>query len=140
LKWVYAVFLAPGDNSHGYVDEVSWTPGQRLRSSRPAAAQSQVAGLDTAFNVAAGGTPPFITSGNSRHEHPRGNRSAYTVTNVQSTNLGLYSVVVTNSIGSITSSCAPLVFGQVAAWGVCLWSHRDALEPPMSWPPRQATI
>jgi hypothetical protein len=119
LKWVYAVFLAPGDNSHGYVDEVSWTPGATapLITSQPAA-QSQVAGLDTAFNVAAGGTPPLYYQWQfGGTDIPGATRSAYTVTNVQSTNLGLYSVMVTNSIGSITSSCAPLVFGQVAAWG-----------------------
>lgn len=119
LKWVYAVSSSPGDNYHGYVDEVSWTPGATapVITSQPAA-QSQVPGLDATFTVAAGGTPPLYYQWQFGGTNISGaTDSAYTVTNVQATSLGLYSVVVTNSVSSVTSSDTPLVFGQVAAWG-----------------------
>ena len=80
--------------------------------------QSQVPGLSATFTVGAGGAPPLSYQWQfNGTDIPGATAPSFTVPNVQSTNLGGYRVLVTNSVGSIVSSEAPLEFGQIAAWG-----------------------
>ena len=119
LEWVYSVFTAPMDAYHSYLDQVSYTPGATapLITSQPIA-QSLVPGLNATFTVGTGGTPPLYYQWQfNATDIPGATASSYTVTNVQTTNLGGYSVVVTNGLGSIVSSNAPLLLGQISAWG-----------------------
>jgi len=119
FKWVYSVRSAPSDAHSAYVDEVSYTPGATapLITAQPLG-QSQVRGLDATFSVTAGGTPPLSYQRQFNTTNITGAISnSCTITNVQLTNLGNYTVVVTNSVSSIVSSNAPLEFGQVTAWG-----------------------
>jgi uncharacterized repeat protein (TIGR03803 family) len=89
----------------------------KLSSSQPDPAtittqpldQTVVAGQDASFSVAAIGSPPlsyqwrFNTS-----PIPGATNSTYTKSGVQTNDAGLYSVVVTNVTGSVTSSNAAL--------------------------------
>jgi len=49
---------------------------------------------------------------------PGATSASCTVTNVQATNLGKYSVTITNVAGATNSAEASLEFGEVTAWGV----------------------
>ena len=119
LKWVY-MSSSPGDFIYrGYVDQVSYTEGATapLITAQPSG-QSQLPGLNATFTVGAGGTPPLHYQWQLDREDIDGaTNSSYTVTNVETGRLGVYTVVVTNGTGSLTSSNAPLEFGQVTGWG-----------------------
>lgn len=119
LSWVQSVSTPPGDSYRGYLDEVSYTAGATapIITAQPIG-QSQVAGLDTTFTVSAGGTPPLSYQWAFNGTNiPGATASAYIVTNAQVSSLGNYSVTVTNSVGFMVSSNAPLELGQVTAWG-----------------------
>ena len=119
LKWVYSVTTLPGDSYYGYVDQVSYVPGAIAPLITPSRrANHRLPGLSATFTVSAGGTPPLSYQWTFDGTNISGaTASAYTVTNVQAGNLGDYSVVVTNSAGSIASSNATLEIGQITAWG-----------------------
>ena len=72
--------------------------------------QAVLQGLDAAFSVTANGTPApgYQWRFNGANLAGAGANS-YTVTNAQPTNAGSYTVVVTNSGGSVTSAVAMLV-------------------------------
>ena len=117
LKWVYSCTSFPDHN--GYLDEVSYTPGTTapLINGQPLA-QSQVRGLSATFYVDAAGTPPLSYQWQlNGNDIPGATNSSCTISNVQATNLGNYTVVITNVAGSIVSSNAALDFGEVTAWG-----------------------
>jgi hypothetical protein len=120
LKWVYWVSGSQGDFFYrGYVDQVSYTEGATapLITAHPSG-QSQLPGLNATFTVGTGGTPPLHYQWQLGDVDITGaTNSSYTVTNVQPGKLGIYTVVVTNGTGSLTSSNAPLEFGQVTGWG-----------------------
>jgi Regulator of chromosome condensation (RCC1) repeat/Immunoglobulin domain len=119
LQWVYSVFTSPGDSYYGYVDQVSYTPGSTapLITAQPTS-QSQVPGCNVTFTVGTGGTPPLYYQWRFNGTNiSDATASAYTVTNVQATSLGDYSVMVTNSVNSVISSNASLGFAQITAWG-----------------------
>ena len=120
LKWVSSYTGGGGfGNNVAYLDEVSFTPGSTppFISSEPRS-QSQVTGMNARFNVVAQGTPPFQYQWRiNAVDIASATNSSLTITNVQSTILGAYSVVVTNAVGWTNSSDAILEFGEVTAWG-----------------------
>jgi hypothetical protein len=127
LQWIYSVLGEPWPQA-GYVDEVTYTPGATapiITNAAPPSydetaplSQSQVQGLANTFYVAAEGTPPLSYQWQFNNSNISGaTSSSYTVTNVQTMNLGTYSVTVTNSVGTNISSPASLAFGDVTAWG-----------------------
>jgi len=119
LKWTYSFDMSPGSIDRGYLDEVSYVPGQvgPIITIQPSS-QSQVHGLNATFTVETGGTPPLRYQWQFNGDDIPGATSAsFTVTNVQTANLGDYRVVVSNVVGSIVSSNAQLEFGQLTAWG-----------------------
>jgi len=98
---------------------VSYTPGATapVIMTQPTS-QSQVPGLNATFTVSAGGTPPLSYQWSFAGTNITGaTASAYTVTNVQASNLGDYSVVVSNGVDSVTSSNATLTIAEITAWG-----------------------
>jgi alpha-tubulin suppressor-like RCC1 family protein len=99
-----------GPNSTAFIDKVTYTSGPTpvFISSEPAS-HTNAAGNNTTFSVGAAGTPPFgyqwyfdnlAISG--------GTQASLTVTNIQTNNVGVYNVVVTNGYGSAVSSNATL--------------------------------
>lgn len=73
------------------------------------ASQSVAAGTNVTFTVAASGTAPFSYQWRINGTNiASANASSYSLTNVQSAVAGNYSVVVTNSVGTATSSAATL--------------------------------
>ncbi len=117
LKWTLS-YLSPKDPfNRGYLDKVSYTPGATapIITAQPPS-QSQVPGLNATFGVGVVGTPPFTYRWRFNNtDIPGAIASTLTVTNVQTTNLGDYSVVIANVAGSIVSSNRALEFGQVTA-------------------------
>ncbi|MCX6925922.1 MAG: immunoglobulin domain-containing protein, partial [Verrucomicrobia bacterium] len=96
-------------------------------TSQPAN-QTVVAGDNAAFNVLAAGTPPLSYQWMVNGTNLVGaTATSLLLTNVQSADAGVYSVVVTNAVGTATSSnavltvnppppCAPLPAGLVSWW------------------------
>lgn len=87
-------------------------------------------GLPTIFSAAAFGNPApsyqwQLNGTNLPGWLPAGN---YTIPAVATNNLGFYSVVASNSVGSVTSAVAQLTFGPVAAWGRNI--SNESLPPP----------
>ncbi len=75
----------------------------------PPASQSVVAGASASFNVTATGTPPLSYQWRWNGGGLAGaSGSSLTLNNVQPANAGNYTVVVTNSAGSVTSAVAVL--------------------------------
>lgn len=72
---------------------------------------TNVVGSNATFSVTAGGAAPlhFQWYFNTNALLQNATNVSLTLTNIQSTNAGIYLVVITNSAGSITSSPAPLV-------------------------------
>jgi len=72
--------------------------------------QIVASGNNTTFTVGVGGTAPFSYQWyfNTKTLLTYGTNATLTITNVQSTNAGSYSVLVNNSYGSVTSSVATL--------------------------------
>ncbi len=98
--------------------------GALLTFARPplitAQPQPQVvrAGQSAAFSVTATGTMPLHYQWRWNGANlPGATASAFTLDAVWLTNLGLYSVLVTNTAGSALSSDAPLTITELHAWG-----------------------
>ncbi len=76
------------------------------------------AGQDVSFAVAATGAETFGYQWRfAGSDIPGATSSTYTVTFAMASNIGPYSVVVTNTRGSLVSSNAQLVVSQSVAWG-----------------------
>ena len=119
LKWTYSYVTSGGFGERSYLDEVTYTEGEvaPFILTQPQS-QSQLPGLNSTFTVALGGTPPLSYQWRfNDNDIPGATDSSFTITNVQATNLGSYSVLVTNVAGLTTSSNADLEFGTLAAWG-----------------------
>ncbi len=84
----------------------------------PPQAATVNAGSNVTFTVAASGTAPFSYQWRKNGTAITGNTSAttatFTMTNVQATEAADYDVVVTNSVGSVTSAAAALAVTPVA--------------------------
>jgi hypothetical protein len=133
LQWICSQSIS-GIGGSGYLDEVIYTNGTTPPSitSQPLS-QSQVRGLNNTFNIEVVGTPPLSYQWHFNSANISGaTSSSYTVTNVQATNLGTYSVTVTNVAGVSNSAGASLEFGMSRHGG----SHSTDKQP---WPREQPT-
>lgn len=119
LRWINSGTNVGGVNQTVYLDEVNYEPGTFAPEIvvQPLA-QSQVVGLDAMFNVVAQGTAPLSYQWQFNGSDVGGatNRTLV-ISNVQSSVLGGYRVIVTNASGAVTSVVASIELGQVAAWG-----------------------
>jgi alpha-tubulin suppressor-like RCC1 family protein len=129
LTWTYSLSGGPTATA-AYLDQVSWTTGATAPSitKQPFFNQSAPLGANATFFVAAAGTPPlsyqwqlngtnFFRTTNSFFTTFSGQASSFTITNVRATNYGNYSVIITNSVGTNSSSSASLERGEIAVWG-----------------------
>jgi hypothetical protein len=117
LKWINSGTPVSG---YAYLDQVNFTQGSTapIITSQPFS-QSQVPRISTTFAVSAGGTPPLSYQWQLNSTNIDGaTNSSFTLTNTQATNLGIYRVVITNSVDSLVSSNASLEFGQATAWNL----------------------
>jgi hypothetical protein len=130
IKWVYSIAFSFGDSFQGYLDEVSYIPGATAPIiSAQSPNESQIPGLSAAFRVTAGGTPPLHYQWRFNGvEIPGQTNSSCVVSNIQSSDLGDYTVEITNSVGSLVSSNAALEFGDITVWGSPAFN--DDLVPP----------
>lgn len=108
LQWNYSAGFS-GSNI-AWLDEVTISPGATVPflSSFPA---NQVVkhGTNVSFSVLASGTPPIRYQWQFNGTNLNGaTLSALSLTNVQTVNSGLYSVIVSNGYGSVSSSNAVL--------------------------------
>jgi pectate lyase len=98
---------------------LTWNKTNWLRTSYPATApsvatdpqnQTVTVGGTANFSVLSGGTIPFTYQWRFNTNTPISNatNAFLTITNVQTTNAGTYSVVISNSAGSVTSAFAVL--------------------------------
>jgi pectate disaccharide-lyase len=80
----------------------------------PPQSQSVIVSNDATFNVTAGGTAPLAYQWyfNTNTPLPNATNAALTILSAQTTNAGAYTVVVANSIGSVTSAVATLTVSQ----------------------------
>ena len=76
-------------------------------------------GGSATFTLTVGGLPPFTFQwlDNSNNFIFGNNTNSLVLSNVQVSQFGNYSVIVTNDYTSVTSSVAALKFSQVAVWG-----------------------
>ena len=75
-------------------------------------------GMNVTFTVYPSGTPPIRFQWRFNDTNLSGaTNSSLVLSNVQWTNAGAYSVVLSNSVGQATSSNALLVLGSIATWG-----------------------
>lgn len=80
--------------------------------------QNICAGLTATLRVVASGSSPLRYQWHLNDSPVSGaTNSLYSITNVQPEHAGVYMVVVTNTLGSKTSSNATLVVGTLAVWG-----------------------
>ncbi|MDB6018213.1 MAG: hypothetical protein JWR19_2702 [Pedosphaera sp.] len=87
--------------------------------------QTVSAGGGAAFSVTAAGSPPLSYQWRFNGTNISGaTASSYSIGNVQTTNAGNYSVVVSNTVGSVTSSNATLTVTVNQALPPP-WSHQD---------------
>jgi alpha-tubulin suppressor-like RCC1 family protein len=121
IDWKYDdyYFGALAGQNAGFVDEVSFVPGTTgpiLLSSPPGF--SQAPGADANFSVSATGTPPLNYQWQFNGvEIPAATNSSLTVSNVGSSNVGMYRAQVGNSAGSLESDEANFVLGRIASAG-----------------------
>jgi Immunoglobulin domain/Immunoglobulin I-set domain len=76
-------------------------------------------GNSVTFTLTVGGVPPFTYQwlDNSNNFISGNNTNFLVLSNVQASQFGNYSVIVSNDYESVTSSIATLVYSQVAVWG-----------------------
>jgi alpha-tubulin suppressor-like RCC1 family protein len=131
VEWTYAKDASGSSGQDAaWLDEVQLIP----KATAPIivtdpTSRSQCKGMPTTFFVNAVGTPPlsyqWLLNGTNLSGAAA---SSLSISNVQSLDLGAYSVVVSNPAGMTTSSLARLTFGNIAAWGE--GSSGQTLIPP----------
>ena len=130
VRWTFALGAIGYDHLLGYLDEVSFTPGYSppTIASQPLS-QSQIPGCLTIFTAEAGGTPPLLWQWQiSGLDIAGATRSSFSISNVLLSDLGAYTVSVSNAYGVVTSKPATLEFGSVTGWGT---EHFGATVPPV---------
>ena len=120
LEWTYAKDASGNAGQDaGWLDQVSYTPGPVAPAitSQPASV-SCGPGQNAAFSVGAAGMPPLTFQWRFNGQSIAGATNASLVlTNVEAVNVGTYSVLVMNLVGSILSAGATLTLAEVVAWG-----------------------
>jgi hypothetical protein len=120
LQWVYAKDGSGiSGQDAGWVDQVNFSPGATapIITAQPVS-QSSMLGQNATFFVGAIGTPPLNYQWQFNGKNIDGaTKGSLTMTNLQSTNFGAYSVVVSNVSGSTNSVTATLTLPEVVAWG-----------------------
>jgi alpha-tubulin suppressor-like RCC1 family protein len=121
VQWTYA---KDGSRTAGqdaaWLDQVTFSPGSvaPIITIQPANV-SPGAGMNAAISVTAVGTPPlnyqWLFNGQIL---PGATSSSIVISNAQVSNVGLYSVIVTNQAGTNYSSNATLRLAEVLSWGV----------------------
>lgn len=111
LTWSYSRSSLFSGQSTGWVDQVSFTPGgtgpiiNTLSTNR-----FVLHGTNVSFAVGAVGTPPLTYQWQFNGSNILGKtNSAFSLTGVQYTNSGAYSVVISNAFGATNSSNATLL-------------------------------
>ena len=120
LTWTYSKLNGiVGSMYAGWLDELSVVPGGTppFLVAAPVS-QSISVGSDVTFNVTASGTPPFRYQWQFNGTNiSNATTSFLTVSNLQFSDAGTYSVEVTNDYGSTNSAGAKLTLLPIAAWG-----------------------
>jgi alpha-tubulin suppressor-like RCC1 family protein len=115
LSWIYSRYSFISAQSTGLLDQVSFTPGgtsPTLTSMSPNTFVRASAGVN--FSVGAYGTPPLAYQWQLNGTNLLNKTNAFlSLTGVQPTNAGIYSVIITNSFGIVTTNAA-LWVGQFA--------------------------
>lgn len=115
------------------VDEQSGAGAPRI-ATQPSA-QSVALGGTATFTVSATGNAPLTYQWSLDGAEISGATAAtLSVTGTQVSHVGLYSVVVANSLGSVTSAAAALSLGQAADTGIITWDF-TAATPTSGLPP-----
>jgi hypothetical protein len=120
VQWTYCKDAsAAGGQDAGWLDQVSFAPGPvaPLITVQPASVTAGL-GLSATFSVAALGAPPLSYQWRFDGQSIAGATNAtLVITNVQATNVGTYSVLVMNQVGSVFSSNVTLTLAGLVAWG-----------------------
>jgi parallel beta-helix repeat protein len=120
VRWTYSKDTnGSAGQDAAWLDLVSSIPGPT-----PPTLTSQPASLDVApgqtavFSASAFGTPPLAFQWTFNGTNiPSATDSSFTVTNVRSSDVGMYALIVTNPVGTTNTSAAVLNLAQVLAWG-----------------------
>jgi alpha-tubulin suppressor-like RCC1 family protein len=132
LQWI---FSKGGNNTAagaGWLDEVVFTPGATapIFTSLPLS-QSQAPNFSVTLSGAATGTPPLSYQWQFDGTNvPGATGGALAIASLQSTNIGVYSLTVSNEAGR-TNVEATVEIGQVAAWPNP-FSGQTAIPPGMT--------
>ena len=120
LQWNYAKDGSGSDGlDRAWLDQVTYTSGPTtpLIVTQPAD-QAVVAGSPATFNVTAGGTPQLRYQWRYKgNPIPGANGTSYTLAQSWFTNVGAYSVAITNDYGFIFSGNAVLSVAAITGWG-----------------------
>ncbi|MDB6024341.1 MAG: Immunoglobulin I-set domain protein [Verrucomicrobiales bacterium] len=108
LTWTYSRHAFSSAQSTGRVDEVSFTPGGTPPTITSMSPNAYVrANSNVAFAVGAYGTAPLVYQWqlNGTNLSNKTNASL-SLTSVQVTNAGIYTVIITNSVGTVATNAA----------------------------------
>jgi hypothetical protein len=120
VEWTYAKGASGrAGQDTAWLDQVNYAPGPVAPLiTAPPANVCQVPGLSAAFSVTAAGMPPLTYQWRfSGRAIPGATNSSLIITNVQASNVGTYSVLVMNQVGTAFSPDATLTLAEVVAWG-----------------------
>jgi hypothetical protein len=113
LTWNYSRYSILSSQSTGWVDQVGFTPGGTPPTITSMSPNAYVrAKSNTVFAVSAYGTPPLAYQWQLNNINLSNKTNAFlSLTGVQLTNGGVYTVIITNGFGNVTSN-ATLWVGQ----------------------------
>ena len=119
LKWTYAKNASGSSGQDAaWVDQVTFIPIRPPSFTAQPQDRVALAGANVIFDAVLAGTPPLSYQWQfNGFNLPNATGPSLVLTNVQLSQAGRYSVVVTNAYGSTNSSAALLSVTTVAAWG-----------------------